>query len=550
MTHEIKVNIYDREYIFPTGISLEEIVHKVINQSNTVVLAVVNNEEKELTYKLYENATVSFIDLSTTLGQKTYQRSLSFLFIKATNDIYPNAKVELCHTINMGQYCEIHNFPDFSKKHLTKIKKRMKELIQADLPFEYELLPIDRARDFFRKTNRPNRIKLFDTTNIDVVPVYSLDGYKDYFLGKLVPSTGYINKFAIEYTEGGVILLCPKKSNPEEVQKNNPQPKLIKIFKETKDWSKIHNIRFVGDLNQAILKGEYDRIIQICEALHEYKITKIAEQIYEQKKRIVTIAGPSSSGKTSFSKRLAIQLMVLGLKPVTISLDDYFVNREDTPLDENGNYDFESIYALDLELLNRDLRDLLKGKEVEIPTYNFKDGKREYRGNVLKINIDQPIILEGIHGLNPLLIKDIKNKYIFKIFISPITQLNLDSHNRISTSDCRMIRRMVRDNQHRNINPKQTIQMWDSVRNGEEKYIYPFQEQADAMFNSSLLYELSVLKKFAVPLLKSITKEEKEYSKAIKLLNLLDFFVDINDHSDIPPSSLLREFIGDSNIVH
>lgn len=544
----IEINLYNKKIKINSPITLEKL-SELYDKNNFNVLGIVNNDLKELSYEITENCSVKFLDLTTTNGQKTYKRSLSFLFIKAAHDIIPKARIELCHTLSKGQYCVIKNYDDFNQNILNKIKQRMNELVKSNIPFKKTILPVGEAIKLFKHIHREEKIHLFNHINKETVKVYNLDGYKDYFYGYLVPSTGYIKLYDAVLEKNGVVLLCPKKSNPNELTEHKPQPKLIKVFEETKEWGIIEGVGYVADLNDKIFNKKYRELIQTVEALHEYKIMKIAEQIAEKKSRVITIAGPSSSGKTSFSKRLNIQLKVLKLNSVAISLDDFFIERDKTPKDEFGNYDFESINALDLQLFNQVLVDLLEGKEVSLPTYNFTKGKREYKNNKLKIAQNEPIIIEGIHGLNNKLTAAINDKDKFKIYVSPITQLNLDYHNRISSTDSRLIRRIVRDSQFRGHDAKKTISMWESVRKGEEKNIFPFQESADATFNSTLIYELAVLKKYAVPLLKKVDKSEPEYIEANRLLKFLVYFNDIADEQDIPRISILREFIGGSRIV-
>ena len=549
---KITVTINGEEYVYDSGISLEDIsLNFGNNPIGTIVLGIVNNELKDLTYKVEEDAVINFLDLSTTNGQKTYKRSLSFLFIKATQDILKEARVELCHTLSKGQYCKIENYQSFTEQSVRRIKERMIELVAQNIPFIREKLSLEKALKLFYETNRKEKIQLFQNVDKKNINIYTLDNYKDYFYGYLVPSTGYLRLFDLVLEDQGVIILCPRKDNPNELTKHVYQPKLLKVFRETKEWARIMGVNYVGDLNQIIVDKEYPDLIRTVEALHENKIIKIADTIvsHPTKKNIILVAGPTSSGKTSFSKRLATQLKVNGLKPISISLDDYFVSREETPLDENGQYDFESIYALDLDLFNTHLKELLEGKEVDLPSYNFKLGIREFNGNKLKLIGNQPIIIEGIHGLNNLLTSSIPDEYKFKIYISPLTQPNLDYHNRISITDSRLIRRIVRDNQFRGHDAKSTIKMWNSVRRGEEKYIFPFQEKADAMFNSTLIYELAVLKKYVVPLLREIRKDEEGYIEAIRLLKFIRYFREIEEEIDIPPTSILKEFIGGSRIV-
>lgn len=546
----IKIKFKEDNYIVNKGITLSELLKKINHNFKDAVIGVINNEIKELNEKIYSDSTIDYFDLTTINGQKVYKRSLSFLFIKATKDVLQEAKVELCHTLSNGQYCVIHNTNRFNDKILFKIKKRMIELVKMDLPFEKTVLKKEKAISLFNKMNRKEKSKLLETIDKEFVSIYSLDGYKDYFYSYLVPSTGYLKNFDLIKEDKGVVLLLPDKNNPNNLKNYKYQPKLLRIFQETKDWANIMNINLVGDLNKQIKEGKYGEIIRTIEALQETKISKIAEQIaFNKEKKVILIAGPSSSGKTSFSKRLATQLKVNGLTAIPISMDDYFVDRDKTPLGEDGKYDFENIYAIDIDLFNKDLSNLLAGKEIELPVFNFEKGKREYRGNKIKLEENQIIILEGIHGLNPLLTSSIEEKSKYKIYISPLTQLNLDYHNRISTTDCRLIRRIVRDNKFRGHSAEKTIEMWDNVRKGEEKNIFPYQEEANAIFNSTLIYEISILKKYIIPLLKEVSKSSPSYIEAHRLLKFIEYFIDIEDELDIPPNSIIKEFIGGSRIV-
>jgi uridine kinase len=545
----IHICIEGKEYTFDKPVTLEHIIKKHIDGPNTIVLGAVNNKVRELNYVIDKDCSIKFIDLTSTQGQKTYKTSLSFLFIKAMKDLYPEVEVELCHTLSKGQYCVLKNLSEISPEQISEIKAYMMKLVQDDIPLVKKVLPIPEAIELFHRINRPEKVDLLRTITKDYVNVYDFDGYIDYFYTYLVPSSGYIKVFDVVPEHEGVVLLLPRKSNPFEVSKHLKQPKLLKVFNETKDWNRIMGVGYVADLNQMIVDGTYPELIRTCEALHENKISKIADEIASLKKRIILIAGPSSSGKTSFAKRLSLQLKVNGLFPISISLDDYYLDKENLPLDEFGRKDYESIYTLDLALFNKDLNNLLLGQEINLPSYNFAAGKREYRGRTLKISPEQPVVIEGIHGLNPLLTSSVPDEDKFKIYVCPITQLNLDYHNRISSTDARCLRRIVRDNQFRGKDARGTIDMWTDVRKGEEKYIIPFTEEADATFNTTLTYELAVLKKYAVPLLESVKEDEVEFIEANRLLQSLKYFRDIDVELDIPPTSIIREFIGGSRLL-
>lgn len=542
----IKINIKNTFYEVSSNTTIEDFLKESNLKSNLnlYVGATVNNIPQDLTYKLTKDCSIDLIDITSTLGQKIYKNSLSFLFLKAVYDTMDKASVTLCHTISKGQYCEIDGYNYISEDIINKIKNRMKELVDLNLPFSKKIFTKEDAIELFNSIKKYDHVELLSTMYKETVNVYTLDGYITYFNDYIVPSTGYLKNFDIVSEDTGLVLLCPTKSNPEKIQEHIKQPKLLKSFEETKTWAKIMKVDTVYDLNKKILNREHGNLIRTIEALQEKKIADIAQSIFDLEKRVILIAGPSSSGKTTTSKRIETQLKVLGLSPISISLDDYFVNRENTPLDEFGEKDYESIYALDLDQFNKDICSLLEGNEVEIPTYNFVTGKREYKGKKLKIKNNQPIILEGIHGLNPILTKEIDEKEKFKIYISPITQLNLDKHNRLSSTDCRLMRRIVRDFNFRGNSAEDTFKMWDSVRRGEDKNIFPYQEEANVIINSTLIYEIPVLKKYIEPLLIAVDTNSPYYVEAKRLLNTLSYFIGINDEKDIPSTSIIKEFIG------
>lgn len=548
MTKKLKITLEgQREMTVDEGTTLADISKEVqADYPAVIVAAKVNNKLMELGYPLHKDANIEFIDLTTTDGMRIYQRSLSFVFIRASMEILSGCKVTVEHSLSKGLYCEIHYKRSIQKEDVHKIETRMREIIEEDVPFIKSSVPIEDAKRIFKELGMEAKTKLLDYRNKPEVNIYSCGWLKDYFYGYMVPSTGYLKLFKLKYYFPGVIIQYPDKSNPNEIPHFVEQSKLAAIFREAERWGKILNIEYVANLNDTILEKKYPELIRVAEALHEKKVAQIADMIFEKKKRIILIAGPSSSGKTTFAQRLAIQLRVNGLRPVSLSTDDYFVNREETPKDEHGDYDFESIEAVDVELFNDHLSKLILGECVELPTFNFQKGEREYRGKTLKISEDQPIIIEGIHGLNDRLTTDIPHDKKFKIYISALTQLNIDDHNRIPTTDTRLIRRIVRDSKYRGHSALTTLKLWNSVRRGEEKNIFPFQEEADVMFNSALIYELAVLKKYADPLLKEIGKNEKEYSEAKRLLKFLSYFLSMEDEHVIPQTSIIREFIGGS----
>lgn len=514
---------------------------------SSIVAAKVNNDIKNLSYKLSKDCYVDFLDLTTTEGIKIYQRSLTFVLHMAVVSLYPAGKLTVEHSLSKGLYCEIHLERALTENDVNLLQRRMADIIAGDYPIVKKGVPIQSAIELFQCSGQREKVRLLKQLSRKRVSLYYCQEIYDYFYGEMVPSTGYLADFALHYYKPGLVLLFPEKENPHTIPAFISQPKLFSIFRETEEWGKILECGYVGTLNECIRNGKAADLIRISEALHEKKTAQIADFIAQHKEevRIILIAGPSSSGKTTFAQRLTVQLRVNGVKPVSISLDDYFIDRDRTPRDENGEYDFESIDALDLELFNQDLVKLLDSQTVELPTYNFLTGTREYKGNIIKISRQQPLIIEGIHGLNERLTQAIPKSNKIKIYISALTQLSLDDHNRIPTTDGRLLRRIVRDSQFRGHDAIQTLRMWSSVRRGEEKNIFPFQEEADVMFNSALIYELAILKKYAQPLLAKVRIYQPEYSEAKRLLDFLESFDCVDDFA-VPANSILREFIGNT----
>jgi uridine kinase len=549
----IKVTFPDglvREY--PKGIKLINIAKDFQYQHGLDILgAVVNNELKELWKVLVEDSKVEFIDRSTSYGNRFYSRSLAFLFIIAAKEVFSGAKVTVEHSLSKGFYCEVHkesgNSTSLTEEDVKKIEEKMHQLVRMELDFKKTKMDNKDAYELFRKTGQHDKIALLKYREKKYVNVYSCYGYYDYFYGYMVPSTAYLKTFELRFYSPGLILRFPEKCNSEVIPEFVEQKKLFNIFREFEKWGSILEIQNVSHLNDAIVENRFKDLINVAEALHEKKIGQIADLIAnsEDKKKLVLIAGPSSSGKTTFAQRLAVQLKVNGLKPISISIDDYFKNREDTPIDEQGEFDFESVEAIDIETFNDVMTRLIKGELVEVPTYNFHKGMREWTGKKIKINEDQIVIIEGIHGLNEILTQNIPHKNKFKVYISALTHLGVDDHNRIPTSDLRLIRRIVRDFQFRGTDALSTIKRWDSVRRGEDKYIYPYQEEADVMFNSSLVYELCVLKKVALPQLLKIENDVPEYIEAKRLVKFLNYFLPV-EAEGIPSNSILQEFLGKS----
>jgi uridine kinase len=533
---------------YPSGTTILELSREYQDKyTSTIMAGKVNNDIKELTYKLNEDSKLDFIDMTHSDGMRIYRRSLYFILIKAVNDLFPDRKVVINHSISKGMYCEVIGETDLTADEVNLIKNRMKQIVDAKLPFVKRILSIEEAEDIFMKSGRMDRYHAVEHRMKPYVTIYNCGGLDDYFYGYMAPDTGYIKMFDLVYYPPGLILQYPEKTNPRVIPEFREQKKLFTIFNEFKKWNRILGIENVGALNDIVNEGKVSDIIKISEALHEKKIARIADMINdsEHTKKIILISGPSSSGKTTFAQRLAIQLRVNGIKPVTISLDDYFVDRDKTPRDEDGELDFEALEAIDLELFNFHLNELINLREVEIPIYNFTKGSRERTGRKLRISDDQVLIIEGIHGLNEKLTAAIPRENKFKIYISALTSMNIDDHNRIPTTDTRIIRRIVRDYKFRGCSALNTIKRWPSVRRGEKRNIFPFQEEADVMFNSALAFELGVLKPFAEPLLAEIDRSMPEYSEAKRLLEFLSYFLPI-ESKEIPLNSIIREFIGGS----
>jgi uridine kinase len=505
-----------------------------------------NGKYYELTEIIEDDGEVELIGFNTEFGMKIYVKTLQFIFIKAALDLFPEAKITIDHAISEAIYGEVHKEIPLSKGDIDKIKVKMQEIISKDIPIKSIRMPKKSAIDIFQNYKMKDKVKLLTYCDIKYVHLYELDGRYDYFYGFMAYSTGVIKNFDVFKYEAGFILQRPQEQNMDELAEFKEQKGLTKIFIETQRWLNILELEDVGTLNEKVVNNELRNIIMVSEGLHEKKIANIADEILNRKDvRIVLIAGPSSSGKTTFANRLSVQLRVNGLIPIPLSLDNYFVNRINTPKDENGNYDYESINALDLELLNKDLERLMKGEEVNLPIYNFKTGEKEWNEYKVKLPKNGVLVIEGIHGLNPSLIYSNLNSNVFKIYISALTQLNIDNHNRISTTDVRKVRRIVRDSLSRGYKAEETLKMWPSIKKGEKKNIFVYQEEADVAFNSTLVYELGVLKPYALQELEKITEESSVYLEAIRLKSFLGFFTEI-EMDEVPKNSILREFIGGS----
>ncbi|WP_066874659.1 nucleoside kinase [Clostridium mediterraneense] len=511
-----------------------------------IILAKQGDDYYELGREVENEGWVEFIDISNIIGMEAYKRTAQFIFIKAALDIFNNAKITIEHSIDKGIYGEIYKDTPLKEDELKLIKSRMDELISKNIKIEKEKVSKERAMKIFKSYGMEDKIRLIKYVESDELKLYKIEDRYDYFYGDMAYSTGALKTFDLKFYNTGFVIRLPRTNNPTILNPFKEQRSLYSVFKETAKWFNILGVDDVGALNEKLDNGEITDIIRVSEALHEKKIAMIADKFSDKKEaKIILVAGPSSSGKTTFTKRLGIQLRVNGLKPVMISLDDYFIDRDKTPLGEDGKPDFEALEALDLKLFNQNLSDLLKGKEVEIPVYNFKTGKREWCGNKVKLGDDGVLVVEGIHGLNDNLTLSIDDKFKFKIYISALTQLNLDNHNKISTTDVRKVRRIVRDSLSRGNGAERTLSMWPSIKRGEEKNIFVYQEEADVMFNSTLVYELSVLKQLALKELSKIDTDSEIYCEAKRLKKFLGFFKEI-DFKEVPDNSILREFIGGS----
>ena len=543
-----KLMIHEQEYEYPEHTTFLEIAQQFQKEyEDDIVLVLFDNKLKELSKEVSGDGIVKFITSMDKIGKKAYRRSVIFLMQRAVYNLAQREgkemSVRVLHSIGQALYCELKGYRQITEEFLQELKAEMHKIAEEKQPIEKKTVHTDDAIKLFGKLGMKDKEKLFRYRRSSRMNIYSIDDYTDYFYGYMVPDTGYLKYFDIEPYDEGFVLIFPNK-NSKRTEPFEPSHKLFQVLKESSKWGEMLGIDTVGALNDAIAQGRIQDVILAQEALMERKIGKIAEVIAEQpSKKFIMIAGPSSSGKTTFSHRLSIQLMAQGLHPHPIALDDYYVNRVDTPLDENGEYDFECLEALDIELFNHNMTALLNGEEILMPTYNFKTGKREYRGNKKKLKENDILVLEGIHGLNDKLSYSLPDSSKMKIYISALTQLNIDEHNNLSTTDGRLIRRMVRDARTRNTTARETFARWASVRRGEEKHIFPFQEEADIMFNSALIYEIAVLKTYAEPLLFNIEKDCPEYLEAKRMLKFLDYFLPVpSEH--VEKNSILREFIG------
>lgn len=532
----------------PIGSSLRDVYDMLaLDMPYGPIAARVNNETHSLAMRLYGHKDVEFIDITSDDGMRMYVRSLTFVFMKAMNEMFPGEIVRFENAISKGYYCRMNN--PLSEEQVAVVKEKMQLIIKSDIPFKRVECHTQDAIDVFGKVGRTDKVKLLETYDRLYTSYYELDGYVDSFYHGLVPSTGYINLFEIEKFADGVLLRVPSKECPTKLEDKIPQEKLQVLFEERHNWHQKMEVETIGDFNKAVRSGHGVDLVNVSEVLQERRLSKIADQILARGSRVVLIAGPSSSGKTTFSKRLSVQLLACGLRPYAISLDDFFVNRTCTPLKPDGDYDFESIYSIDLPYFNDTLTRILSGEEVELPYYNFVKGEREYKGNKLKLAPQTVLVIEGTHALNPMLTSQVADSDKFRIYVSALTSIKLDYHNYISTSDNRLLRRMLRDAKYRGYSAVETIQRWPSVREGEEEWIFPYQENADVMFNSSLFYELAVIKTHAEPILRAVPQNIKEYSEARRLLHFLEYIVPLQDN-ELPPTSVVREFLGGSSFKY
>lgn len=516
----------------------------------TVLTAKVNGKNEELTFSLEKDSRVELLDMRNHSSYLAYQHSLSLIYLKAVKDVLGDLPVEIDNSLNKGLYTEIKSEKPVTAGQVKAVEKRMRELVDQDLPIVREVYSRDEAVRLWDKYNYPEKSRLLaKAADIKEAKFYRLEGYRNFFYGLMVPSTGYVKHFELRKYRRGVLLRLPYPTDPDRLPEYVDDRKLYMAFGEAKKWQNLLKVSYLEDLNDKIRGGEARDLILLSEALHEKKVVEIADRIKKEKKRIVLIAGPSSSGKTTFARRLCIQLSVNGLMPLYMGTDDYFLERSQTPLGEDGLPNYEDMDALDVELFNRNMNDLLGGKAVDLPEFDFIEGTKLFGRRITSLKPGQPIVIEGIHALNGELTSHIRDEEKFKIYISPFTQLNIDVHNRVPTTDARILRRIVRDYRYRGHSADSTLSQWPKVRAGEDKNIFPYNGEADVLFNSALVYELAVLKKYAQPLLREVPEDSEQYSEAVRMLKFIRFFDVIEDEKNIPNNSIMREFIGGSVFV-
>lgn len=533
---------------FEAGVDLIDVCKRMnLELPYKPVAARVNNEVVGLTYRVYRNKDIEFLDITSEDGMRMYVRSLTFVMMKAMHELFPGRTVRFENPISKGYYCRMET--ELTESEVDKVREAMHKIIERDIHFHRIECHTAEAMKIFSKIGRDDKVRQLETYGSLYASYYMLEDYIDYYYGGLLPSTGYLTLFEIEKFCDGVLLRVPDRDKPMSLEDKVPQEKLQERFTERLRWQQIMGVETVGDFNKAITEGHGIELVNVSEALQEKRIAFIADEIKRRGSRVVLIAGPSSSGKTTTGKRLSVHLMACGLKPYAISLDDFFLNRTQTPLKEDGDYDFESIYSIDLPYFNESLSKILAGEEIPLPHYNFQKGEREYLGNTIKLTPQMVLVIEGTHGLNPMLTAQIPEEEKFRIYVSALTSIKLDFHNYIPTSDNRLLRRMLRDYKYRGYDAVETIRRWPDVREGEEKWIFPYQENADVMFNSALLYELAVLKPHVEPLLRQVPENREEYSVARRLLKFLEYIVPLPD-KELPPTSLIREFLGGSSFTY
>lgn len=545
----IKATVNQSIYEVKEGTTLSDLAKQVqLPQEPIILLAYMDGKLRELFTPMTKDCHVRFVTLKEQAGYMAYKRTATLMFLKACEDLLgtgATTKIALDYSIGNSIFCDFLEDRVIDDAFAQSIQKRMEELAKANLPITKRSLDTDQAAKYFDRIGLKGKKELFQFRRESKMNIYSLDGYDNYFYGYMAPSTGYISAFLVSAYQHGVVLQIPKRKQTEEIVPFTPQPKLFHVMQRSREWTKTMGVDTVGALNDEITHGNINHLILLQEGLQEKLLADIADEIVSKNKRIILIAGPSSSGKTTFSHRLSIQLQIAGLTPHPVSMDDYFLDRELSPRDENGNYNFETIASLDVDLLTKHINQLLDGEEIDVPSYNFITGKREYRGHKLKIGEKDVLVMEGIHGLNGTLTNEIPEDAKYRIYVSALNQINLDEHNRIPSSDGRLLRRIVRDAMTRGNDARETISRWDSVRKGEEDNIFPYQEEADVMFNSAQIYEIAVLKQYAEPLLFAVPRDCPEYQEAKRLLKFLEYFLNIPSEA-IPKTSLLREFIGGS----
>jgi len=530
------------------GTTLADVIKLIGGATDHSILAAfVNNKMRELTSILDHNAEVRFVGLNTHDGIRVYQRSASFILIKALFDLCPEAKIKILHPIANGLYAEITGSPEIGPKFIKDLETHMRDIVAKDLPFTREELPIAKAIEEFKATGKDDKARLLSYRNAATASVYELDGQVNYFYGYLAPTTGYIQQFSLAPYDNGIILHLPTVHNPNRLVRGKKSKKLYEVFKETLRWRQILEVEDVGMLNEVVRNERYTEFVLISEAFHEKKIAQIADSIAKKRDtRVVLLSGPSASGKTTFTKRLAIQLSINGFKPLLVSMDDYFLDRDKTPKGPNGQHDFESPLAINVELFRQNMQSIIEGKPTELPKYDFKTGTGGMSGKIITPNEKSIILIEGIHGLNPLFSADLPKQSIFKIYVSPLTEVPLDSHNRIPTTDTRILRRIIRDHQFRNYSASETILRFPSVREGESRHVFPYQEEADVFFNTALIYEFAALKTIVEPVLQKVPQDSFAYAEALRLQKFLSYFLPI-PVDVVPRHSILREFLGGSS---